>query len=587
VTATAPPSDPARDRALLRWFAGAHVRPHLPWLGLAGLLMALDGAMTGVISLLLQPMFDQVLVGGSRAAAVWVALAIAAVFVTRAVSSLVYKTLVVRVAERVVAGLQLDLTRHLMRLDGAFHHTHPPGHLIDRVKGDTAEVQAVFLTLMPGVARDLIAVVVLVGVALWTDVVWTLVTLIGLPLLVLPVLALQRLVRRMGIRAREASAAAATRLDEVFHGIVTIQRSRLERREEGRLAAALKGFVRARTRTAAGQAAMGSAADLVGAMGIALVLVWASGQIAGGERTVGQFMTFFAAIAFLFEPLRRLASLSGVWQQVLASLDRIRGLLDVAPTITQPSPPLAPMPRDMTIRFEGVVFGYGAEPVLRGLDLLAPAGRTTALVGPSGAGKSTVFTLLTRLADPQAGRITLGGQDIARLDLGGLRDCFAVVAQDAALFDETLRDNILLGADIPESRLRAAIEAACIDEFLPDLPQGLETRVGPRGSALSGGQRQRVAIARALVRDAPVLLLDEATSALDARSEALVQAALARLSAGRTTLVIAHRLATVQAADRILVLDRGRVAEAGSHAELLARGGLYAGLHALQFRAGG
>ena len=582
------PSDPARDRALARWFAADHIRPHLPVLLLAALLMAIDGAMTGAISLLLRPMFDEVLVGGDRGAAVWVALAIAAVFVTRAVSSLAYKTLVVRTAERVVAALQLALTRHLMRLDGAFHHAHPPGHLIDRVKGDTAEVQAVFLTLLPGVARDLIAVVVLVGVALWTDVVWTLVTLIGLPLLVLPVLALQRLVRRMGLRAREASAEAATRLDEVFHGVVTIQRARLEAREEGRLAAALRGFVKARTRTAAGQAAMGSAADLVGALGIALVLIWAGGQIAAGQRTVGQFMTFFAAIGFLFDPLRRLAGMTGVWQQVLASLERIRALLDVAPTVAQPAPPLAPIPTDMTVRFEGVVFGYGAgEPVLRGLDLLAGAGRTTALVGPSGAGKSTVFTLLTRLADPQAGRITVGGQDIRQMDLGGLRDLFAVVAQDAALFDETLRDNILLGAWVPEARLRAAVEAAHVDEFLPALPQGLDSRVGPRGSALSGGQRQRVAIARALVRESPILLLDEATSALDAQSEALVQDALGRLAAGRTTLVIAHRLATVRQADTILVMDRGRVVEAGDHEALLARGGVYAGLHALQFRNGG
>jgi ABC-type multidrug transport system fused ATPase/permease subunit len=513
-----------------------------------------------------------------------VALAIAGVFVVRAVTSLIHKTLGVWISERVVANLQRGLTQHLMRLDQGFHHAHPPGHLIDRVKGDTVEVQAVFHTLLPGVARDLVSVLVLVGVALWTDVVWTLVTLVGLPLLVLPVLALQRLVRRMGLNAREASAEAATRLDEVFHGIVTIQRARLETREDGRLRATLKRFVRARTRTAAGQAAMGSAADLVGALGIALVLVYAGGQIAAGERTVGQFMTFFAAIAFLFEPLKRLAAMSGIWQQVLASLERIRALLDVAPTITQPSPPLAPIPSDTTVRFEGVSFGYGAAPVLDGLDLTALAGRTTALVGPSGAGKSTVFTLLTRLADPQAGRITIGGTDIRRMDLGSLRDLFAVVAQDAALFDETLRDNILLGAQVPEARLRAAIEAAHVDAFLADLPQGLETRVGPRGAALSGGQRQRVAIARALLRPAPILLLDEATSALDARSEAAVQAALDTLARERTTLVIAHRLATVRQADTILVMDRGRVVEQGDHAALLAQGGLYAGLHALQFR---
>jgi ATP-binding cassette, subfamily B, bacterial MsbA len=583
--AAAPASRRDRDRALARWFFSDHVRPWLPLIGLGFVLMAIDGAMTGAISLLLRPMFDDVLVGGDRSATVWVAGAIGGVFVIRAVTSWIYKTLSAYVSDKVVTGLQQTLTAHVMRLDQSFHHAHPPGHLIDRVRGDTAEVSAVFTALIPGVGRDVVAVIALLAVALYTDVVWTLVALVGVPLLVLPVLALQKLVRRMGTRAREASADAGTRLDEVFHGVVTIQRARLEAREEARLSRALKSFVRARVRTAAGQAAMGSLADLVAALGIALVLIYAGAQIAAGERTVGQFMSFFAAVGFLFEPMRRLAALSGVWQTVLASLERVQALLAVQPRITQPAPPLAPMPQTTTIAFEGVTFSYGADPALRDLSLIAAAGQTTALVGPSGAGKSTVFTLLSRLADPQSGRITIGGQDIRRLDLAGLRDLFAVVAQDTALFDETLRDNILLGADVPESRLKAAIEAARVDDFLPALPQGLDTRVGPRGSALSGGQRQRVAIARALLREAPILLLDEATSALDARSERLVQQALDRLARGRTTLVIAHRLATIQGADQIVVMDRGRLVEAGTHPELLARGGMYASLHALQFRS--
>lgn len=573
-----------RDRALAGWFWRDHIRPWSPLIAVSFVLMAIDGAMAGAISLLLRPMFDDVLVGGDRSAAVWVALAIGGVFVIRAATSLIYKTLSAYISDKVIAGLQLSLTAHVMRLDQSFHHAHPPGHLIDRVRGDTAEVAAVFTMLIPGVGRDLVAIIALLSVALYTDVVWTLVALIGVPLLILPVLALQKVVRRMGTRAREASAEAATRLDEVFHGVVTIQRSRLEAREEGRLAQALKAFVRARVRTAGGQAAMGSAADLVAALGIALVLIYAGAQIASGERTVGQFMSFFAAIGFLFEPMRRLSALSGVWQTVLASLERVRALLNVPPRITQPAPPLLPMPADMSVGFSGVTFSYGADPALRDLSFDAPAGQTTAIVGPSGAGKSTVFTLLSRLADPQSGVVSIGGQDIRRLDLAGLRDLFAVVAQDTALFDETLRDNIVLGADVSEARLRTAIEAAHVDDFLPMLPQGLDTRVGPRGSALSGGQRQRVAIARALLRQSPILLLDEATSALDARSERLVQDALLRLSQGRTTLVIAHRLTTVQGADRILVMDKGRLVESGTHSELLAQGEIYAHLHALQMR---
>jgi ABC-type multidrug transport system fused ATPase/permease subunit len=238
--------------------------------------------------------------------------------------------------------------------------------------------------------------------------------------------------------------------------------------------------------------------------------------------------------------------------------------------------------------FDNVSFAYGSEPVLRGLDFTARAGETTALVGPSGAGKSTVFTLLARLAEPQAGRVTLGGVPVEEVALEELRGAISVVTQEALLFDESLRDNILLGReDVPEAALQAAVRAAHVDDFLGQLPQGLDSPAGPRGSNLSGGQRQRVAIARAVLRDTPVLLLDEATSALDAASEKAVQAALDELSQGRTTLVIAHRLATVRAADRIVVMEQGRVVESGTHDTLLAQGGAYARLYRMQFEEAG
>ncbi|MEZ5752036.1 MAG: ABC transporter ATP-binding protein [Paracoccaceae bacterium] len=574
------------DRMLAGWFWRNHVRRWMPYILLAGLFMAIDGSMVGVLSALLRPMFDSALVPGQDGMILWVSLAIGGSFVLRAATALIYRTLMAYVSEKAVTGLQVSLTQHLMGLDQGFHHAHPPGQLIDRVRGDTQETAAIFERLIPGVIRDGVAIAALLGVALYTDWLWTLVALIGAPLLVLPSAMLQRVVRRMGVAARDASAAASTRLDEIFHGVVTIQRNRLEGHEASRLRRVLDSYLKAKVRTAAGQAAMGSMSDLVAALGFGLVLTLAGSQIVSGEKTVGEFMSFFAAIAFLFEPLRRLGGLTGAWQTALASLDRIHRLLQVQPSITQPEGPLAtlPAPGHETIRFDDVTFAYDDAAVLRGLSFEARAGQTTALVGPSGAGKSTVFTLLTRLADPQGGSVTLGGQDIRRMDLGGLRGLFSVVAQDSALFDETLRDNIVMGApDVSEDRLQAAIRAAHVDEFLPQLPQGLDTRVGPRGSALSGGQRQRVAIARALLRESPILLLDEATSALDARSEALVQGALEGLSEGRTTLVIAHRLATVRKADRILVLEAGHLVESGTHDELLARGGTYAWLHALQF----
>ena len=233
---------------------------------------------------------------------------------------------------------------------------------------------------------------------------------------------------------------------------------------------------------------------------------------------------------------------------------------------------------------EDVHLSYGDHDVLRGLSFTAEPGRTTAIVGPSGAGKSTIFNLLTRIVDPGAGTIRIGGVPVAQMELPALRDLFSVVTQDATLFDETIRENVLLGrCDITDETLQGALAAAHVSDFADRLPAGLDTPAGPRGSSLSGGQRQRVAIARALIRNAPILLLDEATSALDATSEALVQEALDKLSAGRTTLVIAHRLSTVRRADRIVVVDRGRAVEQGTHETLLAQDGLYAGLCRLQF----
>ncbi|MEL7098945.1 MAG: ABC transporter ATP-binding protein, partial [Pseudomonadota bacterium] len=410
---------------------------------------------------------------------------------------------------------------------------------------------------------------------------------IGVPLLVLPAAVAQRYVRRQAREARDLGATLSTRLDEVFHGIVQVKLNALEQYQARQYHGLTRRFVRTEVRAAFGGAAIPAMIDIMSGIGFMAVILYGGAEIIAGEKTIGQFMTFFTAMGFAFDPLRRLGAIAGLWQVAAAAIERIKALLDAPVTLASAVDPIAAPDGTPEIALRDVSLKYGDTPVIRGLSLVAEPGKTTALVGASGAGKSTLFNLLTRLVDPQDGTVEIGGVATTDMNLDELRRLFSVVTQEALLFDETLRENILLGrTDVSDARLREVLDAAHVSDFADALPQGLDTPVGPRGSALSGGQRQRVVIARALLRDTPVLLLDEATSALDAASEKVVQAALDRLAAGRTTIVIAHRLSTIIGADKIAVMDRGCVVDEGTHEELLARGGIYADLYRLQFQDG-
>lgn len=578
------PTDPRyTSRRLFGRLWSGYLRPHAGWMGLAAIFMVIEGATLGALSWLIEPLFDRVFAPGGQAALIWVGLAILGLFLTRAVTSVLAKTMLTTVAQKSSTAMQADLLAHILTLDGRFFQDNAPGALIERVQGDTVAVQGVWSSVITGVGRDTVALISLFAVALSIDPLWTLAALVGAPALILPALVVQRYIRRKTAQMRAQAGLRATRLDEIFHGIQAIKLNRMEDYQVGRFRRIVGQIVRAEIRTVMGRTTIPAMIDIVTGIGFFTVLMLGGREVASGERTTGEFMAFFTAMALTFQPLRRLGDLTGVWQIAAASLERIYRLFDTLPA-ERPPATARPAEGPPEVRLEDVAFAYGDLPVLERVSFTAAAGQTTALVGASGAGKSTVFGLLTGLLQPTAGRILLGGVEASRLSLPDLRAQFAVVTQDSALFDETIRENIGLGRQIDEARLRAAIVAAHVAEFTDALPLGLDTPAGPRGSALSGGQRQRIAIARALVSDAPVLLLDEATSALDAQSEALVSDALSRLGQGRTTLVIAHRLATIRAADRIVVMDRGRVVDQGRHDELLARGGLYADLCRLQFQ---
>ncbi|MEM9351114.1 MAG: ABC transporter ATP-binding protein [Pseudomonadota bacterium] len=577
-----PGRPPDRDLARVLWLWRAHGRKQLPLIAIAFVFMMVEGSILGGVSYLMEPMFDDVFLEGSQDTLYLVGGGLFALFIIRAFASTTQRVISTLASQRIGASMRQQLLDHTMTLDGQFHARHPPGYMIERVQGDTSSALKGAMSLITGVGRDAVSLVVLFSVAISVDLIWTLIALVGIPLLFGPALALQRYIRKKSLQAREVAAMMSLRLDEIFHGISTVKLSRLESYQSTRYAEVNKRRIQTETKSELGRAMLPGLIDILSGLGILCVVIYASGEIIAGEKTVGEFMSFFTAIALAFDPIRRLGNLSGVLKTVGASIERVQYILDTKPSLKRPASPKTIAPGNLV--FDDVHVAFDETRALDGLSFTAKAGEVTALVGASGAGKSTVFHTLTRLAPIKGGAVTLGGTDITEADPAELRGLLSVVSQETVLFDETLRENLTFGADVDQSILENALESAFVTDFLPNMALGLESPAGPRGSNLSGGQRQRIAIARALLRDAPILLLDEATSALDAESETKVQQALARLGDGRTTLVIAHRLSTIQDANRIVVMDRGRAVEEGTHKELLAKGGQYARLHALQFR---
>jgi len=573
------------QRRLLSWIWHEYLKSYWLWIGFALILMSLEGSMLGLFSYMIAPLFDSLLESGDRSSVKWIGFTVGGIFFVRAFASFTHRVISVAVGQRIVAKVQSDMVVHLLAFSPSFFQVNAPGKLIERVRGDTTVIQGVWTTVIAAFFRDLIAVISLLAVAMSIDWLWTSVALLGAPLLVLPVLMLRNLIQRTARASRMAAATLTTRLDEIFHGITSIKLIRGEAFESIRFKGSLKDYVKATVTAQAGMAAVPSLMDLIAGIGFVGVMTYGGLQIVDGTKTVGDFMSFFTAIALLFEPVRRLGNVSGAWQAVYASLVRIYVVFDNRPDITSPKHPAKTDAETFKskLTIDDVHLSFGAHRVLQGVSFEVAAGKTTALVGASGAGKTTLLNLLTRLVDADSGQILIGGIDNIQMDLAKLRDGFSVVSQEAWLFDESIEQNIMAGRpDATKGEFENALDVALVSDFANQFPDGVQTQVGPRGSNLSGGQKQRVAIARAVLRDAPILLLDEPTSALDSKSEAAVQKALEGLSAGRTTLVIAHRIATIRNADKIIVMDAGRVIEQGTHAQLIKSSNVYRGLYELQ-----
>jgi len=493
--------------------------------------------------------------------------------------------------ERVVADLRRDVFRHLATLGPAFFEKTHSGEMMSRLTADTTQLKSVAGSTISQAIRNVIMLIGSVALMFVTSPQLSTLVLLAIPVIVLPLIAYGRFVRKLSRKAQDTLAEASAYAAENLAAVRTMQAFSHESVVADRFAGAVeRSFGAARERLSARAGLTGIAMFLTVAS-IVAILWYGASKVIAGEMTGGTLSQF---VIYAVLAAGALAELSEVWGEVsqgAGAAERLAELLAVEPEIKSPPNPLPmPQPARGEIVFDSVQFQYPSRPdasALQGISLRVAPGETVALVGPSGAGKTTLFSLLLRFYDPQGGRILVDGVPVNRVDIPALRSRMALVPQDVALFADTVLENIRYGSPgaSEEDVVRAAV-AAQADGFIRALPEGYATRLGERGVTLSGGQRQRIAIARAVLRNAPILLLDEATSALDAESERDVQAALEGVMRGRTTLVIAHRLATIQKADRIVVLDGGRIVEEGTHAELLRRRGLYARLAELQFGGG-
>lgn len=496
--------------------------------------------------------------------------------------------LVMTIGERIVADLRRDVFGHLMSLSPAFFDSARSGELISRLTADTTQIKSAVGASVSIALRNLMLFIGATAMMVFTSPRLSGFVLLAIPVIVIPLVAFGRWVRRLSRNAQDTLADATAYASELVGAIRTVQAYTSERLANARFGGEVEqAYEAARTSTRA-RAVLTAVIIFIVFASVVAILWIGSNDVLSGSMTPGRLGQFILYAAFAAAGL---GQLSEVWGEVSAAsgaAERLFEILQVKSAIAPPAAPvMMPVPARGDVSFDNVSFAYPTRPDVRaveGVSLSVRAGEKVAIVGPSGAGKSTLFHLLLRFYDPSGGVISLDGIPINAGDPREVRARIALVPQDSVVFATTARDNIRFGRpDATDGEVERAADLAHASEFIRRLPSGLETQLGERGVTLSGGQRQRIAIARAILRDAPLLLLDEATSSLDAESETLVQTALEELMKHRTTLVIAHRLATVLSCDRIMVLDQGRVVEQGTHASLAAANGLYARLARLQF----
>ena len=579
------PSLPGGTISMLRRLFREHGRKHIPFYILAFAMMGVGSAATAASAYLLKPVLNHMVDADGFKALRILSWQIFGLFLLRGVSSYVYAVILARVGNRIIATLQSRLFDHILRMDMRYFQDRHSSEFMTRIAMSAGAVRDTLQLLVVSLGRDVLTVIGLVTVMIVQDPKLSIIALSVMPVGGYFLSKLIKRVRKFAHRSYGSSARILQTLQETVQGIRIVKSFNLEPIMAARMNDSVREVEKNSNRMTRGMAVSSPLADVFGGFAIAAVIFYGSWRVTIADGDAGSFFSFIAAVLMAYEPAKKLARLNLELQNGLVGAQMVYEVLDTpaGEASTEGKPKLDV--KEGRIVFDDVHFSYRPdEPVLDGLNFVGEPNATTALVGPSGSGKSTIISMIQRFYRPESGVVRIDGQDIGGVDLASLREKIAFVSQDVFLFRGTIRENIALGRpDATQADIEAAARHANAHDFIMAFAQGYDTQTGEQGAQLSGGQRQRIAIARAILKNAPIILLDEPTAALDSESEREVQKALDDLRHGRTTIIVAHRLQTIVNADRICVIEAGRLVEAGAHAELLARKGHYHAFFSAQF----
>jgi ATP-binding cassette, subfamily B, bacterial MsbA len=562
-----------------------YCRPYWWRILLAAIASVGVGSLDGALAYLVEPVLKKIFSGKDIRIFVLLPLGIIGLYVLRGVCRFANDYFIRTAGQLAVQDVRNNIYQKNMRLSIGFFSRQPTGALMSRIMNDVTMMQEGVANIITGLFRDGLSVVSLLSIIFYRNWQLAIISFLVIPASVYPAQVIGKKIKNIARKGQGKMGDITAILQETFSGIKVIKAFGLEQREIDKFKRTNREMYEFTRKNIKYEAISSPLMELITSLGIAAV-VWVGGSaVMKGTMTAPEFFSFITAMVLVFNPVKRLINSYNTLQRSLGSAERVFEIIDEVPDITD-APGAVELGRcSGEVEFRGVSFRYDDDYVLRKVNLKAHKGEVLALVGPSGGGKTTLVSLISRFYDPAEGAILVDGHDIRSLTLKSLMAQIALVDQETILFNDTIANNIRYGmTKASDDEVQRAAQAAFAHDFIAELPEGYLTNIGDRGVRLSGGQRQRICIARAILKDAPILILDEATSALDTESEQMVQAALNNLMANRTTFVIAHRLSTITHADRILVLEKGEIAETGSHEHLMDLGGIYSRLHGLQFR---